>query len=291
MRADNHITNIWKKLQYSLRGDKWRSIETATQLLRRRQLVSILVRETRRPIAHSTTSIAQPRFAGIISEMQSTDRTSQTLISCRDSPRVTSDGWVEANSGQPTATCDISHRHKVCSMERAPAGNIQMKRYVWLLLTLVLPVLASAQTANKNSEPPFTAKGAFFALSVANLDASATWYSEKFDLKVVMRAPMTKDVRSAVIVLAGGGLLVELIESENAMPLSKVAPNTKEDRTLIHGVTKAGLIVDDFDTTLALLRERHVPILMGPFPAHDSTEMRNFIIEDNARNLIQFFGK
>jgi hypothetical protein len=34
-----------------------------------------------------------------------------------------------------------------------------------------------------------------------------------------------------------------------------------------------------------------VPILMGPFPAHDSTGLKNLIVKDNAGNLIQFFGK
>jgi len=165
-----------------------------------------------------------------------------------------------------------------------------MKRYACLLLMLVLPVQVRAQITDMNSETPFTAKGAFFALSVADLDASAKWYMEKFDLEVVFRAPKTKSVKSAVIVLAGGGLLVELIESEHSSPLSKAAPGIK-DRTLIQGVTKTGLIVDNFDRTLAVLRERNVPILMGPYPAHDSTGLRNFIIEDNARNLIQFFGK
>jgi len=97
-------------------------------------------------------------------------------------------------------------------------------------------------------------------------------------------------VKSSVMVLAGGGLLVELIETEHSSPLSKAAPGIK-DRTLIQGFTKTGLIVDNFDKTLAALRERNVPILMGPYPAHDSTGLRNFIIEDNAGNLIQFFGK
>ena len=141
-----------------------------------------------------------------------------------------------------------------------------------------------------DSETPFTGKGAFFALSVADLDASAKWYLEKLDLGVVFRTPKTESVRSSVMVLAGSGLLVELIETEHSSPLSKAAPGIK-DRTLIQGITKTGLIVDNFDRTLAALRERNVPILMGPYPAHDSTGLRNFIIEDNAGNLIQFFGK
>ena len=165
-----------------------------------------------------------------------------------------------------------------------------MKRYACLLLMLVLPVQVRSQITDKDPETPFTAKGVFFALSVADLDASAKWYSEKFDLKPVFRTPKTESVRSAVIVLAGGGLLVELIETEHSSPLSKAVPDIK-DRTLIQGLTKTGLIVDNFDRTLAALKERNVPILMGPFPAHDSTGLKNFIIEDNAGNLIQFFGK
>jgi Glyoxalase/Bleomycin resistance protein/Dioxygenase superfamily len=96
----------------------------------------------------------------------------------------------------------------------------------FFLLWFALPLLADAQSARAvkaTSEPPFTVRGAFFALSVADLESSARWYSEKFGLKVVMQAPKTKTVRSAVIVLAGGGLLVELIQTDEAMPLSKAA--------------------------------------------------------------------
>jgi hypothetical protein len=70
-------------------------------------------------------------------------------------------------------------------------------------------------------------KGAFFALSVADLDASANWYAEKCGLQ----APKTKTLKSAVIVLvynlAGRGLLVELIQSDEAMPLSKALPELR----------------------------------------------------------------
>ena len=165
-----------------------------------------------------------------------------------------------------------------------------MKRYASLLLMLVLPLQVRGQITDTNSKTPFTTKGAFFALSVADLDASAKWYLEKLDLGVVFRMPKTESVRSSVMVLAGSGLLVELIETEHSSPLSKAAPGIK-DCTLIQGITKTGLIVDNFDRTLTALRERNVPILMGPYPAHDSTGLRNFIIEDNAGNLIQFFGK
>lgn len=167
-----------------------------------------------------------------------------------------------------------------------------MKR-IMLLLVLALPLLADgqlAQAANALSEPPFTAKGAFFALSVLDLESSARWYSENLGLKIVMQAPKTKTVKSAVTVLAGGGLLVELIQNDDARPLSKIASGIQSPE-FVHGFTKSGIIVDNFDETVAMLRARNVPILMGPFPAHDSTGLKNLIVKDNAGNLIQFFGK
>jgi hypothetical protein len=164
------------------------------------------------------------------------------------------------------------------------------KASMLLLLWLVFPLVAPGQSANTTSDQPFTANGAFFALSVANLEASARWYSEKFVLRIVMQAPKTKTVKSAVILLAGGGLLVELIQNDEAMPLSEAAHGIA-DPDRIHGFTKSGLIVDNFDKTLEMLRARNVSTLMGPFQAHDPTGLRNFIIKDNAGNLIQFFGK
>jgi Glyoxalase/Bleomycin resistance protein/Dioxygenase superfamily len=115
-----------------------------------------------------------------------------------------------------------------------------MKR-IMLLLVLALSLLAdgqSAQAAKALSDPPFTAKGAFFALSVPDLESSARWYSEKFGLKIVMQAPKTKTLKSAVTVLAGGGLLVELIQNDEALeqdcfghPVPRVCPWIYEIRS------------------------------------------------------------
>jgi catechol 2,3-dioxygenase-like lactoylglutathione lyase family enzyme len=137
------------------------------------------------------------------------------------------------------------------------------------------------------SSPLMTATGAFFALSVADINASAKWYSEKLGLKVAMQAP--KQDKAAVIVLEGGGLIVELIQHDDALPLSKAAPAVKGN-LLIQGIFKAGVIVEDFDKTVAMLKERKVEIAFGPFPAK-ANQRANVIIRDNAGNFIQFFGK
>jgi catechol 2,3-dioxygenase-like lactoylglutathione lyase family enzyme len=151
---------------------------------------------------------------------------------------------------------------------------------------LCLLVLLIAPLGAPTESPAASAIGAFFALSVANLDASVRWYSEKLGMKVVMREPKRDGV--AVAVLEGGGLVVELIALDDAAPLSKAAPGVK-DALHVHGLVKAGAIVADFEGTLRLLRERNVEIAFGPFPAR-ANQRANVIIRDNAGNLIQFFA-
>ena len=142
--------------------------------------------------------------------------------------------------------------------------------------------IASAQA----TLPAFSTKGAFFALSVADLDASTRWYAEKLGMTVVMHPP--KQDKNSVTVLEGGGLTVELLQRDDGMPLTKAAPSITDNQQ-IHGFFKAGLIVEDFDKTVATLRARGVTIVIGPFPASE-TRRANVIVRDNAGNLIQIFG-
>jgi catechol 2,3-dioxygenase-like lactoylglutathione lyase family enzyme len=146
-----------------------------------------------------------------------------------------------------------------------------------------LPLSASAQSL----DTPFRTTGAFFAVSVADLTASAKWYREKLGLKVLLEPPRTPEV--AAIILEGGGLIVELIQQSSARPMSVAAPGVRATYD-IHGIFKAGLIVEDFDRTLAALRQRGVTIAIGPF-AKSATQPANVIIRDNAGNYIQFFGR
>jgi len=157
-----------------------------------------------------------------------------------------------------------------------------------LLLLFTLPALSVAQPSTSAvGAPAMSATGAFFALSVADVHASARWYAEKLGLTVVMEAP--RQEKTAVIVLEGNGLIVELLEHDQAVPLNVAAPGVKND-LLVHGVVKAGAIVSDFDGTVALLKQRNVQIAFGPYPA-TAHQRANVIIKDNAGNLIQLFGR
>jgi catechol 2,3-dioxygenase-like lactoylglutathione lyase family enzyme len=137
--------------------------------------------------------------------------------------------------------------------------------------------------------PPFTrVTGSFLAVSVPNLQASAKWYSENLGLSVVKQAT-SPDKKAAVTILQGNGLSVELVWFADAVSLSTIAPEITGNHQ-VHGIFKAGILVDDLDSMLAHLKSRDVTMAFEPF-FDASLQCRMFAIRDNNGNILQFFGK
>jgi len=164
-----------------------------------------------------------------------------------------------------------------------------MKRLGWILPVLALVVVSGPTPAQSpRSRTPFKpVEGAFFALSVADLAASTQWYGEKLGLDIVLEVPSQGG--TAVTVLEGGGLTVELLRHDSARPLATACPGVRDPQS-VHGIVKAGFVVKDFDDVVAELRARGVEIAFGPFPA-SAQQRANVLIRDNSGNLIQLFGK
>lgn len=157
-----------------------------------------------------------------------------------------------------------------------------MTRFLTLCLLLV-PALMLAQDAPR---PPFTGvQGTFFAASVADLDTSIAWYTQKLGLTQVMRWPKQGKMQGAI--LRGGGLEVELIAHDDATASGNAMDANA--KLLTRGIMKAGFVVTNFDAAIATLRSRGVEIIFGPFPARRD-QRANAIIRDNSGNLIQLFG-
>jgi len=147
---------------------------------------------------------------------------------------------------------------------------------------------SSSRGDDQNIEPVFKAvTGAFFAVSVPDLAAATMWYAEKLGLHTVMSTEGPGGGRVAV--LEGNGLIVELVYLPEAQPLSRVAPALRSEEH-VHGLFKAGLVIEDFDGLVTRLRARHVDIAYGPFPTREG-QRANVVIRDHAGNLIQFFGR
>ena len=203
-------------------------------------------------------------------------------------------GFASLGNVSSRAKRGICFTHVVKSRSLASLG--MTKNYLFLranmralLLGLILPVVAQGQSAPRaNDAPVIRVRGAFFALSVADLDASTKWYVEKLGLHITMRVARTDATRARVALLQGGGLTVELIQHDDAVPLRSLRPS-RDGAISVHGIVKVGVTVDDFDKTLAALRDRGVDIAYGPYPKRPD-QPANVIIRDSDGNLVQILG-
>ena len=156
-----------------------------------------------------------------------------------------------------------------------------MKTFITFALAIAPLLFAQASPAPAPSVVITTA-GAFFALSVPDLAASAAWYEQKLGLARVAQGGRM-DRLAGYVVLEGGGLIVELMKHDDSVRPAAKSPE------LIQGFSKAGALVRDFDRTVATLRARGVEMVMGPYPPRE-TMRANVVFKDNAGNLIQLFG-
>jgi hypothetical protein len=131
-------------------------------------------------------------------------------------------------------------------------------------------------------------RGSFFAISVADVAVMSSWYRDKLTMRVLTSGEAPNQIAKFAI-LEGNGMLIELIQHAKARDRKLLAPEAAEAH-LIHGIFKAGMIVDDLDGLYAGLQQRGASIAYDIMPAKD-VAMRAFIVRDPEGNLVQFFGK
>ena len=154
-----------------------------------------------------------------------------------------------------------------------------------MILPALLLGVATPALSQQAPEPAFrSVQGAFFALSVVDLDASIAWYRDKLGLREASRFQFEK-VTGAL--LTSPGLEVELMTHTDATTHGN--PMDANAKVLTRGITKVGIRVADFDDVVRTLRQRGADIVLGPFPARRD-QRANVLIRDNAGNLIQLFG-
>lgn len=150
------------------------------------------------------------------------------------------------------------------------------------LAIITLAADAQGHGPAARADAPFaSAVGAFIALSVPDLEASASWYESRLGLHRIMTVRRTGKI-AGVVALEGDGVIVELIQHDDA----RTATPQPE---LTHGIAKAGVIVTDFDGTVAALRARGVPFMSGPYPPRAEARA-NVMFRDNAGNVWQVLG-
>ena len=151
-----------------------------------------------------------------------------------------------------------------------------------LFAAVILLAALVAAPAPQRPAPAFRTSGAFFALSVPDLAASRAWYEQKLGLAVSREIRPNNEL--SVLIMEGGGLMVEMMHSARARPGAAIDPLTRQ------GLFKTGLVVDDFDATVRTLRDRGVTFAYGPYQAQDGMAA-NAIVRDTSGTLIQFFAR
>lgn len=126
----------------------------------------------------------------------------------------------------------------------------------------------------------------FFALSVADLEASIKWYAETLQLTPT-RLPGNAQVKVAL--LQGDGLVVELVEHAEAFAPGSRLPELQK-RYLAHGLFKVGFFVADLDATIERLKKRGASF-EGRVIKDEVLGARAILLVDNSDNVIQLFER
>ena len=135
----------------------------------------------------------------------------------------------------------------------------------------------------QEGELPATS-GAFYAISVRNIDEAVAWYTKQLGFKVESQGG--NDQRKGAL-LSRPGTVLELGEFVDAIPRERMRPGLESHE--VYGIFKIGFITTDLDQTFQILKSTGVEVFFPIVNASDGN--RTFGIKDLEGNIIQFFGK
>lgn len=131
--------------------------------------------------------------------------------------------------------------------------------------------------------------GAFFALSVRDLDEMAGWYETMLGMEVIVRAERPAP-DGPVAVLRRGDLLIEMqMRSDADDPHTYT--NGAKDAYKTHGVFKVGVFTSDIDAASAYLKAHGAVFNHDIVSTSEPLLLRTFAVHDPEGNTVQFFGE
>jgi hypothetical protein len=157
-----------------------------------------------------------------------------------------------------------------------------------LIVSATLAFQSNVQSYGQRNSQPSAVDGAFFALSVANVDTVSLWYQDNLGLKVISNGEAPNRIAKFAI-LQGNGILIEIIQHSKAQARRSITPAIN-DAVQIHGIFKLGMLVRDIDAVYTGFKKREIVIAYDLMQAKD-VPMRSFAVRDPEGNLVQFFGK
>lgn len=125
--------------------------------------------------------------------------------------------------------------------------------------------------------------GAFYALSVQDLERATAWYQDHLDF--VVQSEGSNEQRSGAL-LTRPGVILELAQFTGAVALDELQPELESHQ--VFGIFKLGFSTLKLDDTFHALEKGGVTIFFPIVSASD--DQRTFGIKDPDGNIIQFFG-
>jgi len=129
-----------------------------------------------------------------------------------------------------------------------------------------------------------TTRGAFYAVSVQDLDRAIAWYTEHLGFTLTSKGG--NEHRSGAL-LKRPGTVLELAQFEGAVSRESLKKDLESHQ--VFGIFKLGFLTDNLDDTFEVLKKANVEIFFPIVNASDGN--RTFAIKDPEGNTIQFFGK
>ena len=175
--------------------------------------------------------------------------------------------------------------------------NVKKRRTIIerLLLTALLAITASCATDSEKPHTMSTAKaeqsnetGAFFAISVRDLDSMTQWYATMLDMAVVVKADRPPP-NGPVALLRNDALLLELQMRSDADDPHSYADGAKEAHKK-YGIFKGGVFTPDLNALRNSLKERGAEFNHDIVSTNEPLGLRTFAVRDPEGNTIQFFG-
>lgn len=156
------------------------------------------------------------------------------------------------------------------------------KTLLILVMNAVL-TFAPSDSPAENLELPAT-NGAFYAVSVRNIDKAVAWYTQHLGFRVESRGGNNE--RKGAL-LSRPGTVLELGEFVGAIAREEFRAGLESHE--VYGIFKLGFTTTNLDAAFEVLEGRGVEIFFPIVTASDGN--RTFGIRDMEGNIIQFFGR
>jgi len=168
-------------------------------------------------------------------------------------------------------------------------NHIILQKTALIFLILIIPlIICSYSSFYKDGKELQKITGAFYALSVRNVDTVAVWYSSNLGFSIDRKGELVKGGPKFAL-LRGHNIMIELGQFKTAKSRSSWGLPEMEVQD-VYGIFKIGFEIKNLDEMYAAAKDKGLTILF-PIVRPQGASYRTFGLKDPENNIVQFFGE